>query len=155
MGIKTMNLPQTSIILRNTMDHLPTCKCDCFARRQPSPQEMQCEDGYTEGPPPDKMCNIKVGDLVKGMEYPIKRLRFAYTKYGRKVIADLKNGESLFLPSKFDGLTYTDVQLMSRTPHSLYYYGRRKTMDNEREYNMVEINPSPMGWMPADWAPHY
>ena len=57
------------------------------------------------------------------------------------MVADLTNGDSLFLPN-YMNLDFADLQALNNKPQSLYYYGKQKTHDNKREYRVVEIHPT-------------
>ena len=87
------------------------------------------------------MCNIRVEDMVINMKYPVQRFRFVTTQYDRNVVADLMNGDSLFLPN-YINMDYGVLQALNSKPHSLYYYGKQKTQGNQREYRHVEIYPA-------------
>lgn len=79
--------------------------------------------------------------LLPGVEYPITSARVATTRYGRRIVCDLADGSSVFLPARFAQMSDQQLAELNRTQHSIIYHGLETNMYNVTYHN-VECIPS-------------
>lgn len=78
--------------------------------------------------------------LHLGVEYPIVGARVATTRYGRRIVCDLTDGSSVFLPARFAQMSDQQLAELNRTQHSIIYHGLETNMYNVTYHN-VECIP--------------
>ena len=65
----------------------------------------------------------KLSDLHPHIKYAVKELRSVETVFGRRVVCELMDGKSIFLPSRFKIMTDTQLQELSGGKSLLVYEG--------------------------------
>lgn len=86
----------------------------------------------------NRLCNTEffgkystkpLNELEIDVNYPIQDIRSVFTRYGRKIVLDLLNGWSVFLPQRYAKLSEDQIQQMNEEKLSLVYSG--KQINNE------------------------
>lgn len=130
----------------NSNYHLEDCKCDCLIRNlncaeQPVTESQPNTPNCTEIKQPaaeSQQKTKRIDDLSENVEYRVKRFRTITTRYGLRIIADLENGNAVFLPAYVPS-SAADIEKLNAATHSIYYLGRKQTLDKLREYYHVDI----------------
>lgn len=68
----------------------------------------------------------KLDSLKINVPYLIVKARCVETKFGKKIVVDLKDGFSVFLPSRFTCMDDESVDKLSSGNYSLIYQGLQK-----------------------------
>ena len=76
-----------------------------------------------------KYSTKSLSELEINVNYPIQNIRSVFTRYGRKIVLDLLNGWSVFLPQRYAKLSEDQIQQMNEEKLSLVYSG--KQINNE------------------------
>lgn len=81
----------------------------------------------------------KLSEFETGSQTVIKALRFMNTQYGKRLVADLTDGQIVFLPERFNCLSDSDLGELNTRSHIIMIYEGKQVLPNGRSAHIIHF----------------